>query len=103
MNDTLRMLSGLARKLQRLQEREDPSWKQQAAVHDRLWEEFQKAHRQNAALLSQVDELLFSQGLTEEYRADFQFLLGLQMGLELGGLDMLKNNLNAEIRFRPDP
>lgn len=103
MNDTLRMLSGLARKLQRLQERKDPSWKQQAAVHDRLWEEFQKAHRQNAALLSQVDELLFSQGLTEEYRADFQFLLGLQMGLELGGLDMLKNNLEAEIRFHPGP
>lgn len=103
MNDTLRILSGLAWGLQQLQEREDPSRKQQAAAHDRLWEEFRKTHRQNAALLSQVDELLFSQGLLEESRAGIQFLLGLQIGLELGSLDMLKNGLETEICFRPGP
>ncbi|MDO4316480.1 MAG: hypothetical protein Q4C45_11960 [Oscillospiraceae bacterium] len=101
MNDTLRILSGLALKLQR--SKKNPQWEQAEETYDRLQSEFRAAHCGTPALLHQTDDLLFAQGLLCEQQAEFQFLLGLQMGLELGSLELLKDTQEGEITFRPSP
>lgn len=50
---------------------------------------FRHTHRHNPRLLNAVENLLESQTGWEEIDGDCRFLLGLQMGLELGGVDML--------------
>lgn len=99
MNDTLRILSGLALEFQRSQK--DPPWARAEENYSRLQAEFLAKHRGNRALLRQADDLLSAQGLLCEYQAEFQFFLGLQMGLELGSLDLLSGE--GPITFRPGP
>ncbi len=100
MNDALRILTSLAREIQKTQS--DPPWAREEAAYDRLQKEFWIEHQKNPTLLSQVDDMLFSQCLLSEYHSEFHFLLGLQIGLELGSLDLLRGTMEQEIRFRPD-
>ena len=53
---------------------------------------FRHAHRHNPELLSTVD-LLEAQIVQEEVDGDCRFLLGLRMGLDLGGLDVMEDSL----------
>ena len=50
---------------------------------------FRTQHPRNRALVRQVNDLLDAQGNQSEYEGEQWFFLGLQMGLELGGLDRL--------------
>lgn len=54
---------------------------------------FRHAHRHNPKLLSAVDGLLEAQIGWEEVDGDCRFLLGLRMGLDLGGLDVMEESL----------
>lgn len=100
MNDTLRILSSLAYEMQKM--RKDPQWTQLKKERDRLQREFEAKHRRNRQLLTQVDDMLSAQCLLAEYQAEFQFFLGLQMGLELDSLDLLRDAMDKEIRIRPE-
>lgn len=91
MNDTLRILNTLAQKelLPALQ-KQDPEWEQLEQERDTLQKQFMEEHQADSALIRQVIRLLDAQGLVSVRREDAKFLLGLQMGLELGSLRDIK-------------
>lgn len=67
----------------------------EVTLYRRAFEEqyasFRHTHRHNPKLLRAVDGLLDSQIGWEEIDGDCRFLLGLRMGLDLGGLDILSD------------
>ena len=86
MNSTMILLKKVLRTLKKEFLQEDAAWQQLREAQDRLYEELLSQHRQDKALLHQIDELLSAQQLYREYTGEYQFFLGLQMGLELGTL-----------------
>lgn len=102
MNDTLRILSSLAWEIQKAQGADQPQWTQLEEKCARVQKEFWSKHRGNRTLLDQVDDLLTTQCLLSEYHAEFQFLLGLQMGLELAHLDLLQATREQNLIIHPN-
>lgn len=89
-SDTIRTLEELACQRQRMYLARDPEWQ---LLHQRqtdLQNAVSRAHRRNRVLRRQVNDLLDAQGALSECENDFSFSLGLQMGLELGSLDLLR-------------
>lgn len=89
-NDTLRMLEKLAYQYQREKLAQDPECQMMEQHQTALREAFLSAHREDHALIIEVNDILDAQNLLAECRSDFNFSLGLQIGLELGGLDILR-------------
>lgn len=89
-NDTLRMLEKLAYQYQREKLARDPECQMMEQHQAVLREAFLNAHQEDHALILAVNDLLDAQNLLAECRSDFNFFLGLQIGLELGGLDILR-------------
>ena len=87
MNDTLSMLRWLAEQIQRERLAQEPEWKMLQEEKERRRAVFREKHRGNHALIREVNDLLDCQSMLEECRREYQFRLGLQMGLELRELD----------------
>ena len=88
-NKTQSILSDLLHRLRRDCIDYDPEVTLCRRDFQSLYEDFSRAHRDNPALLRAVDGLLDARAGWDETAGERQFLLGLQMGLELGGMDML--------------
>lgn len=90
MNDTIRLLSDLAWRMQRDQLRRSPDWREAERRKETLYRAFCTRHSRNHGLICAVNDLLDARGTLAELESDGSFLLGLQMGLELGSLRVLK-------------
>ena len=84
---TIKLLETGADKLCRHREQYDPELREWVRREETLRQEFFQRHRRNPALRRQVLELLDAAGAVGCLEQEFYFRLGLQMGLELGGLD----------------
>ena len=51
---------------------------------------FLREHQDDEVLISEVIDLVDVRGCILDYQAEVDFLLGLQMGLELGQVDLLR-------------
>ena len=89
MNNTLRLLSDIAWKKQLEKDRQEPEWRQLNERQEQMLTAFQQKHWGNRELIDQVDQMLDDVYTLGEFHGEYQFLLGLQMGLELGSLDCL--------------
>ena len=66
----------------------DPELHEWTRREQELQQAFFQQHRNNPKLRQQVLEILDAQGSVEYLQQEFYFRLGLQMGLELGALDL---------------
>lgn len=57
---------------------------------DEICEKFRLDHRGNRALVYSMEEILGALAGLEDVRQEYQFFMGLQMGLELAGLDIFQ-------------
>lgn len=89
-NDTLRILERLAARYQREKLARNPECQLLEQRCRTLEGAFLNAHQNDHALIIEVNDLLDAQTSLAEYRCEFQLSLGLQIGLELGGLDILR-------------
>ena len=83
MNNTLRLLSDIAWKKQLEKDRQEPEWRQLNERQEQMLTAFQQKHWGNRELIDQVDQMLDDVYTLGEFHGEYQFLLGLQMGLEL--------------------
>ena len=58
--------------------------------YQRQWEAFRRQHRRNRALMLQVMNLLDAHCAQAEYEQELAFLLGVQFGRDVGGVDLLR-------------
>ena len=87
-NQTIHILESAADTICRHQRQFDPelsTWYQRELT---LRQDFFQQHHSNRALRRQVLELLDTQEHVESLKQEFYFRLGLQMGIELGVLDL---------------
>lgn len=89
MNKTQLLLLDTARRLAEEHETTNPERRQYRREFDSAYREFRQRHRRNKLLVQEVNGLLDARTGVEETEAEYHFLLGLQMGLEMGGLDAL--------------
>ncbi len=89
LNPTQKALSALAWRLLTQHTARDPELILRTQSRQTQWDTFLRTHRHNRALTRAVGDLLDAESLLGELRGEYQFFLGLQMGLELGGLDTL--------------
>lgn len=89
-NDTLCMLERIAYQYQREKLKKEPGYQALAQHQTALQEAFLNAHQDDHALILKVNDMLDAQNLLAECQNEFTFYLGLQIGLELGGLDILR-------------
>ena len=82
MNHTKAMLTDILLHLRKRAERGDPVWRELAAREE-------AAYCRVRQLLQEVGDLSDACCALAEYAGEYQFFLGLQMGLELGALDLL--------------
>ncbi len=90
MNRTLDLLDDLLLELKPSLKRQDPAWRAAEQNAQVLYKDFKTAHAGNRRLIRQVNDLLDAKGQLEEFEEQYWFRLSLQMGLELGGLDLLE-------------
>ena len=90
MNDTLRMLEKLLLVIRGDLKETDPVWKDLAYSRETAYERFLRNHQDDKALIEETIDLVDAHGQVLAYEAEVDFLLGLQMGLELGQVDLLR-------------
>lgn len=89
MNYTKGILSNLLLRIRRREARRDPAWRELAQSEEAAYRRLRKGCGRNRELLRQVAELADTEAALAEYAGEYQFFLGLQMGLELGAMDLL--------------
>lgn len=87
LNPTQKALSALSWRLLTQHTASDPELLLRTQSRQTQWDTFLRTHRHNRALTQTVGDLLDAESLLGEIRGEYQFFLGLQMGLELGGLN----------------
>lgn len=68
----------------------DPEWDCLKEACEALETQFKEKHRNNRVLLAEMLDQVDTNLAFAEYRGEVQFFLGLQMGLELGELDVIE-------------
>ena len=89
-NDTLRILEELFYKRQRELLPNDPEWAELERGYQELDQEFQKKHQGNHILIQEVNCLLDGLCFRAEYEKLLWLFWGLQIGIDLGSLDLLR-------------
>lgn len=88
-NDTLRLLEQAVFRLENHLFQFDPEYRQLMQARQTLARRFHEGHRENHALVIETNDLLDAYTALSEYQQELRLLLGLQLGLELGSLDLL--------------
>ena len=89
MNHTKTMLADILLHLRKRAARRDPVWRELAAREEAAYGRVRRRCAGDRALLQEVGDLSDACFALAEYAGEYQFFLGLQMGLELGALDLL--------------
>ena len=89
MNHTKAMLADILLHLRKRAARRDPVWRDLAAREEAAYGRVRRRCAGDRALLQEVGDLSDACCALAEYAGEYQFFLGLQMGLELGALDLL--------------
>ena len=89
MNHTKEMLADTLLHLRKRAARRDPVWRELAARKEAAYGRVRRRCAGDRALLQEVGDLSDACCALAEYAGEYQFFLGLQMGLELGALDLL--------------
>ena len=90
MNATVRILEKLRAVIHGDLKDRDPACRDLAYARETAHERFLRAYQDDKALISEVIALLDAHGRVTAHEAEMDFLLGLQMGLELGQVDLLR-------------
>ena len=91
-NDTLDLLETIACERQQALDRTDPEQRALEQEYQTQWATFLQEHRHNRRLRQEVLCLLDLRGALEDGHDRIHFRLGLQMGLELGGIHILRED-----------
>ena len=91
-NDTLELLETIACERQKALDRTDPEQRALEQEYRTQWAAFLREHRYNRRLRQEVLRLLDLRGALEDGHDRIHFRLGLQMGLELGGIHILRED-----------
>ena len=91
-NDTLELLETIACERQQALDRTDPEQRALEQEYRTQWAAFLQEHRHNRRLRQEVLRLLDLRGALEDGHDRIHFRLGLQMGLELGGIHILRED-----------
>ena len=89
MNETIKFLYRCLYQLEKDLLARDPEFKTRERDYDRLYQAFLTRHLGNQPLTHEIIGLLDAQASLEDHRAGFFYFLGLQTGMELGGLNLL--------------
>ena len=89
MNHTKTMLADILLHLRKRAARRDPVWRELAAREEAAYRRVRRRCAGDRALLQEVGDLSDACCALAEYAGEYQFFMGLQMGLELGALDLL--------------
>ena len=89
MNHTKTILTDILLHLRKGAARRDPVWRELAAREEAAYRRVRQQCAGDRALLQEVGDLSDAECALAEYAGEYQFFLGLQMGLELGALDLL--------------
>ena len=89
MNHTKAMLTDILLHLRKRAERGDPVCRELAAREEAAYCRVRQLCGGDRELLQEVGDLSDACCALAEYAGEYQFFLGLQMGLELGALDLL--------------
>ncbi len=89
INHTKAMLTDILLHLRKRAERGDPVWRELAAREEAAYCRVRQLCGGDRELLQEVGDLSDACCALAEYAGEYQFFLGLQMGLELGALDLL--------------
>ena len=92
MKNTIEILESAANEIRRDREEWDPELREWCQREQALRQAFFQRHQNNPKLRRQVMELLDAQCDVDCLERELYFRLGLQMGLELGSLDLLSPN-----------
>lgn len=90
LNTSQEVLAEVARRILNQCAARDPELSLYTRDYQTLWESFCRRHRRNGTLTGAVGDLLDAQSVVHEVRGEYQFFLGFQMGLELGGMDIFQ-------------
>ena len=89
MNHTKTMLADTLLHFRKRAARRDPVWRELAAREEAAYGRVRRRCAGDRALLQEVGDLSDACFALAEYAGEYQFFLGLQMGPELGTLDLL--------------
>ena len=91
MNGIMEVLLAYAERLARENLQRDPYYQKRQIEWDALITTFRSRHSRNQTLMDEVNNLQDAHGAVLFLESDFLFFLGLQMGLELGRIDLLRD------------
>ena len=91
-NDTLELLETIACERQQALDRTDPEQRALEQEYQTRWAAFLQEHRHNRRLRQEVLRLLDLRGALDDGHDRIHFRLGLQMGLELGGIPLRRED-----------
>ena len=89
MSDTEELLYFLLTRLRERARREDTTWRVLQDRAETACERVREVCGGDRALRQQVNDLVDADAVLAEYAGEYQFLLGLQMGMELGRINRL--------------
>lgn len=89
-NDTMELLRLMLAKLRPRLMGRDAEWQELERRHAQLLEQFQKTHQADCQILEEVMEMEDAWVGAEERACCAHFFLGLQMGMDLGRLNWLR-------------
>lgn len=90
MSDTMQLLIAYAERLAQENLQTDPAYQKQLHAWESLLEAFHSRHGGDHELMDEVNDLQDAHGAVLFLESDHLFFLGLQMGLELGKIDLLR-------------
>lgn len=91
MSGTLEILIAYAERLAQEKLQGEPYYQKNHHEWEKLEKSFRTRHGRNHALMDEVSNLQDAHSMVLFQEADFLFSLGLQMGLELGKIDLLRD------------
>lgn len=91
MNSTMEVLLAYAEHLAQKNLQRNPDYQKLQTEWDTLRNTFRSRHSRNQVLMDEMNNLQEAHGSVLFLESDFLFFLGLQMGLELGRIDLLRD------------
>lgn len=92
MSSTMEVLLAYAERLTQEKLQIDPYYQQRRVEWEMLVSSFHSRHGRNHALMDEMNNLHDAHGTVLFLESDFLFFLGLQIGLELGKIDLIREN-----------
>ena len=88
----MELLLACAERLTQEKLQRDPDYRQRRVEWETLVSSFRSRHGRNHVLIDEMNNLQDAHGTVLFLESDFLFFLGLQIGLELGKIDLIRGD-----------